>query len=96
MLGESESESDCNSCVPAYLRDGADNGEENGGLLSLLGAALFFFLFLLIILGAIAFLVSKFYPGLAETLGVRDRECELKTSSIHENQRLLALILITV
>lgn len=96
MLGEGEGESDCNSCVPAYLRDGADDGEGNGGLFSLLGAALFFFLFLLIILGAIAFLVSKFYPGLAETLGVRNRKCELRFCSIHENQRLLALTLITV
>ena len=78
MLGEGEDESDCNSCVPAYLRDEANDGERSEGVVSLLGAALFFFLFLLIILGCIAFLVSRFFPGLAETLGVRDKKRKSK------------------
>ena len=83
MLGESEEETDCNLCAPAYLRDGAGDGEENGGVLSLLGAVLFFFLFLLFILGAIAFLVSRFFPGLAQNLDLRDRKRESNSSISH-------------
>ena len=76
MIGESEDDSDCDSCIPAYLRGEATGGEWNGGVISLLGATLSFVLFLLVILAAIAILVSRFFPGFAESDGIRGIKCK--------------------
>ena len=78
MLGESADDSDCDSCVPPYVRNGIDDGERIGGVLSLLGAALFFLFFLLAILAAIAFLVSRIFPEVAGSGRVHGLKCEFK------------------
>ena len=70
MLGEGGDDSDCDSCTPSYLRDGAEDGEWNGGVLSVFGAVLSFLLFLLAILAAIALLVTRFFPGIAGADGI--------------------------